>query len=119
MLMQHRLDRDGVLSEEDRVHVEAEGHGGIPQFVNPIHGFEPTRHADLDDIRAERSDVADDVHVTRPDVRLAVIDVSQGPFDVGELVPQDRKSTRLNCSHETSSYAVFRLYEKKARPRPG
>src|SRR5207247_4023875 len=30
--------------------------------------------------------------------------------------PEDRKSTRLNSSHEWSSYAVFCLKKKKTRP---
>src|SRR5947208_9078679 len=31
----------------------------------------------------------------------------------GEAPPQDRKSTRLNSSHQISSYAVFCLKKKK------
>src|SRR3712207_8958809 len=33
--------------------------------------------------------------------------------DDGELVPEDRKSTRLNSSHANISYAVFCLKKKK------
>src|SRR5689334_24367786 len=37
---------------------------------------------------------------------------------VGMSVTTDRKSTRLNSSHSSISYAVFCL-KKKTRPRPG
>src|SRR5207248_5063374 len=37
----------------------------------------------------------------------------RGP--VGHGARKDRKSTRLNSSHRTSSYAVFRLKKKKQR----
>src|SRR5437667_6424402 len=43
-----------------------------------------------------------------------------GPPDDGEVageLPQDRKSTRLNSSHITISYAVFCL-KKKRNPGP-
>src|SRR5438105_7679217 len=36
--------------------------------------------------------------------------------DVGASFPQDRKSTRLNSSHEWISYAVFCLKKKKQSP---
>src|SRR5207248_11478336 len=34
---------------------------------------------------------------------------------VAELIPPDRKSTRLNSSHRTISYAVFCLKKKKKK----
>src|SRR5437867_11704445 len=34
----------------------------------------------------------------------------------GDLGLEDRKSTRLNSSHRTNSYAVFCLKKKKSRP---
>src|SRR3712207_6990473 len=37
----------------------------------------------------------------------------QGRRDCGQLVRQDRKSTRLNSSHANISYAVFCLKKKK------
>src|SRR4051812_49807716 len=37
--------------------------------------------------------------------------------NVGNLAKIDRKSTRLNSSHMSISYAVFCLKKKKARPR--
>src|SRR6266536_2658647 len=45
---------------------------------------------------------------------LAFLDLSTGRFYAGRLAPgRDRKSTRLNSSHEWSSYAVFCLKKKK------
>src|SRR5438105_12803395 len=35
----------------------------------------------------------------------------------GDRIAQDRKSTRLNSSHEWISYAVFCLKKKKTRPQ--
>src|SRR5438105_12308324 len=37
------------------------------------------------------------------------------PFVVARIVLQDRKSTRLNSSHEWISYAVFCLKKKKEK----
>src|SRR5438105_12872194 len=34
----------------------------------------------------------------------------------GRLAPEDRKSTRLNSSHEWTSYAVFCLKKKRNNP---
>src|SRR5207248_8413514 len=34
-------------------------------------------------------------------------------FDIGDAAVEDRKSTRLNSSHRTISYAVFCLKKKK------
>src|SRR2546428_3896233 len=43
-----------------------------------------------------------------------------GAAAVGGAPPQDRKSTRLNSSHDQISYAVFCLKKKKQRNRkPG
>src|SRR5258708_10249492 len=41
-----------------------------------------------------------------------------GDADFAEL-PRDRKSTRLNSSHQIISYAVFCLKKKKRYRRPG
>src|SRR5438094_2042449 len=41
----------------------------------------------------------------------------RGPAHAREPV-EDRKSTRLNSSHRTISYAVFCLKKKKGRPNP-
>src|SRR3989440_4834745 len=53
--------------------------------------------------------------------RLVLLLPSQDPF--GECGVQDRKSTRLNSSHDQISYAVFCLKKKKNKretipPRP-
>src|SRR5207248_9117839 len=37
---------------------------------------------------------------------------------VGQFLPEDRKSTRLNSSHRTISYAVFCLKKKKKVLQP-
>src|SRR2546428_6651774 len=39
------------------------------------------------------------------------------PFETGRL-SRDRKSTRLNSSHDQISYAVFCLKKKKTKPTP-
>src|SRR3712207_8675058 len=39
-----------------------------------------------------------------------------GPVSVGDRVPRDRKSTRLNSSHANISYAVFCLKKKNTNP---
>src|SRR5436190_4470780 len=55
-----------------------------------------------------------------PDERAAVEALRSA-----EVVPQDRKSTRLNSSHTVISYAVFCLKKKKSKntsislPEPG
>src|SRR5438105_10406635 len=38
--------------------------------------------------------------------------VAQNPAEIGKIVRRDRKSTRLNSSHEWISYAVFCLKKK-------
>src|SRR2546427_8281945 len=37
---------------------------------------------------------------------------------LGIILPPDRKSTRLNSSHDQISYAVFCLKKKNRRPNP-
>src|SRR5207247_6942208 len=46
------------------------------------------------------------------DPRLAKMDPKSMPFDHKRMVYGDRKSTRLNSSHEWISYAVFCLKKK-------
>src|SRR5207247_8637320 len=66
---------------------------GAPSALN---GFgERKNHRDADHENEERKD--------------QVVKVEACPFGVFQLVGQDRKSTRLNSSHEWSSYAVFCL----------
>src|SRR5207249_5287493 len=48
--------------------------------------------------------------------RTNQIDFREGPGGLGQpMGPQDRKSTRLNSSHVSISYAVFCLKKKKLR----
>src|SRR5207248_9340382 len=44
---------------------------------------------------------------------LAVRPDRAGIIDIAAQLPRDRKSTRLNSSHRTSSYAVFCLKKNK------
>jgi hypothetical protein len=85
ILVEHGLDRKGVVREEQRVDVEAEGDGCVAELVDAVHRFQPAGHSDLDDVGAEGSDVADDIDVAGLDVGGAVIDVLDRPVDVGEL----------------------------------
>jgi len=57
---------------------------------------------------------ADVPHAERVLARLGVADHFDAIFDIVEadFIPKDRKSTRLNSSHITSSYAVFCLKKK-------
>jgi hypothetical protein len=57
LVVQVVLQSDGVVAEDHGVHVVVERHGGIAEFADPVHGFEPAGHADLDDVLAERADV--------------------------------------------------------------
>src|SRR5437867_10063245 len=46
-------------------------------------------------------------------VRIETLRVGDRPARIGEANDEDRKSTRLNSSHRTISYAVFCLKKKK------
>src|SRR5437773_3616199 len=67
------------------------------------------------------SRVVDDEPAGQPlDLRLEFRQLAPVELDVGvpaERVHADRKSTRLNSSHITSSYAVFCLKKKKHEGR--
>jgi len=78
------LERDRVVGEEHGVHVLPERDRGITEFPDAVHGLEPAGHADLDDIRPERTDVRDDVHVPGTDVRYPVVVGLDGLVDVGQ-----------------------------------
>src|SRR5438067_8094847 len=54
-------------------------------------------------------------HVSPRDMRSHP--VGTGPFKFVEFKPKDRKSTRLNSSHVSISYAVFCLKKKKRQDR--
>src|SRR5258708_18475966 len=53
----------------------------------------------------------DGVSFTRPRGGMSLWVTLPSPLDAGELL--DRKSTRLNSSHQIISYAVFCLKKKK------
>src|SRR5689334_24029272 len=55
-----------------------------------------------------RGDLADDV--------AAAGQAGGGDVDIDRLGQEDRKSTRLNSSHSSISYAVFCLKKKKQKP---
>src|SRR2546428_2167070 len=48
--------------------------------------------------------------------RLAVCPLDEPGYVVGNITDEDRKSTRLNSSHDQISYAVFCLKKKKTTP---
>src|SRR5258708_15754800 len=54
-------------------------------------------------------------HLAAPNVRGAVQNL---PLEVGRRKVEDRKSTRLNSSHQIISYAVFCLKKKKKNTPP-
>src|SRR5207248_7228251 len=59
-----------------------------------------------DQVGAERVGLGHDLlHLVLPEVDAGV--------QIGEVQQRDRKSTRLNSSHRTISYAVFCLKKKK------
>ena len=49
------------------------------------------------------------------DLKLGLPVSGQASPQFGDLVPVDRKSTRLNSSHKPISYAVFCLKKKKTK----
>src|SRR5574340_1398150 len=51
----------------------------------------------------------------RSGVNLSHDPLSQGPCRGSRLGNRDRKSTRLNSSHQKTSYAVFCLKKKKGK----
>ena len=85
LVVQVVLQPHGVVAEDHGVHVVVERHGGIAEFADPVHGFEPVGHADLDDVLAERADVGDDIDVPGPDVGGAAGDAIQGVPDLSQL----------------------------------
>src|SRR5207244_13602855 len=66
-------------------------------------------HLSYGDVNAIRAAVAAAV----PGVRVAVDPRTNGLLITGTSAQQDRKSTRLNSSHQIISYAVFCLKKKK------
>src|SRR5207248_10951181 len=70
-----------------------------------LHSFPTRRSSDLGSLHCGRLRGHDHATAERRHVRL-------GGHAVGELPGLDRKSTRLNSSHRTTSYAVFCLKKK-------
>src|SRR5699024_12844908 len=64
------------------------------------------------DDRLEQSGLADSVRADHTDDAVAGQGEAQ-PIDEGAIAEADRKSTRLNSSHVSISYAVFCLKKKK------
>src|SRR5689334_24699710 len=61
------------------------------------------------------------IEAVRPDSRYAVLETTKGSSSSGRAdgarscFSSDRKSTRLNSSHSSISYAVFCLKKKKTK----
>src|SRR5207244_4769775 len=53
------------------------------------------------------------VHVKQPNSRFPAVACQRFKLQGGEALARDRKSTRLNSSHQIISYAVFCLKKKK------
>ena len=85
--VQDCLHADGVIIEEERVNVEPERHGSVPELPNTLHRLEPARHADLDDAVPEGADVRDDVDVAGADVRGTVVGLGDLGVDPVEPCP--------------------------------
>src|SRR5690242_21067709 len=68
----------------------------------------------VDRVQARRHLVVDRVARTFGDVAAVTVDIElvQKPFVDAQFALQDRKSTRLNSSHMSISYAVFCLKKK-------
>src|SRR5437868_7780204 len=72
--------------------------------------------------RLHQGPVEHDRHDTSVAMPLAcdVVEARQrmaGPIEPGDALQRDRKSTRLNSSHVSISYAVFCLKKKKNKKR--
>src|SRR5207247_9727556 len=76
-------------------------------------GLEPSGVADFR-VYVPSSGASDAVAPTQFKVPLAALE----PQVVGDILELDRKSTRLNSSHEWISYAVFCLKKKTHSSRP-
>src|SRR5450759_2912335 len=72
-LVQFVLQGDGVLGEEQRVRVIEEWHRRVTEFTHSIARFEAPGHSDFDDVRAQGTDVRDDIDVTGTNVRRPVV----------------------------------------------
>lgn len=85
-VVQLSFDAYGIVREEQGVDIEVEWHGRVSEFTDTIHGVEAACHADLNHTFAEGPDVRDDVDIACTDVGLALLDVVDAFFDLGELL---------------------------------
>src|SRR5207248_6530675 len=86
-------------------------HDALPIFHGPVR---PNVQVDLPALEAGLTRVLDAVAVQVVELLPADREVVEVPEIDGLVLPaQDRKSTRLNSSHRTISYAVFCLKKKK------
>src|SRR5207248_11547610 len=97
-----------------------------PRAVRPhLHSFPTRRSSDLNLFRIVKNcqslckgfGFGNLAHVFAKKLRTSACQVKVGGFKHGNFF-RDRKSTRLNSSHRTISYAVFCLKKKNARLRP-
>src|SRR5437868_12263838 len=94
----------------------AESHG-MKEFAGVIRALETTCEADLGNIAVARQDVSKALSASNDrgtrDISAGVLarigDISGSQKLVDGLAKEDRKSTRLNSSHVSISYAVFCL----------
>src|SRR4051812_15020204 len=68
LVMQCGLQRHRILTEDKGMDVEPERHRGVAKFTCPVQRIQPTSETYLDHVRAEGSDIGDDVHIAGPDV---------------------------------------------------
>src|SRR5437868_11999036 len=81
-------------------------HDAVPHKV--LHSFPTRRSSDLKELRDKLAELRTATPADRT-AKLAVLARQQARF----AVRSDRKSTRLNSSHVSISYAVFCLKKKK------
>src|SRR6266516_2099688 len=100
-------ERDQV--DVDGVQHQLDGHQDQHRVAPGQHPVDAAREQDRPEEQKERQPDGGPDHGTRSLARVAgARSPGPCPFD-----PSDRKSTRLNSSHRTRSYAVFCLKKKK------
>ena len=82
LLVQLGLESDRIVGEDQTMHVVVERHRGVAQLSDPIERVLAPRHADLDHLWTEGTQVRDDIHVPGPDVGGALVDAVDGAFDL-------------------------------------
>ena len=90
--VQCRLERDGVVAEDERVHVELERHRRASELVDPLHRVLAAGHADLDDAITEGTHVGDDVDVADAGVRRHLLHVLDALGDLREPLTRLQQS---------------------------